>query len=46
MGRTGHVQIGLKLKAERYNSKYKTDSKVSDINTDLIEYVPKTLVEK
>ena len=46
MGRTGHGQIGRKLKGERYNSKYQTDYKGSNINTELIEYVPKTLVKK
>ena len=34
------------IKIERYNSKWKTASKGININTDLIEYVPKTLVKK
>ena len=46
MGRTGHVQIGRKLKGDKCNPKEKPASKVSNINTDLIEYVPKTLVKK
>ena len=39
MVQTVHGQIG-------HTSKDKPDSKGSKINTDLIEYVPKTLVKK
>ena len=45
MGRTGHGQISLKLKRARCNSKYRTAFKYIKINTDLNEYVPKTLVK-
>ena len=45
MGQTGHGKIGLKLKGERCNRENKTASKGSNINTDLIEYVPKTLLK-
>ena len=38
--------MGRKLKRSRCNSKYKTSSKGSKKNHDLIEYVPKTLVKK
>ena len=46
MGQTVHGQIGRKLKGSRCNSKDKAYSKVGKTNTDLIEYVPKTLVKK
>ena len=46
MGQTGHVKIGHNLKGDMCTSKDKLDSIVSKINTDLIEYVPKTLVKK
>ena len=46
MSRTGYGQIGHKLKGDKFNSKDKLASKGSKINTDLIEYVPKTLVKK
>ena len=41
MGQIGHDQIGCKLKGARRNLKDKTDSKVSNINTDLIGYFTK-----
>ena len=43
MGRTGEGKIDRKLKRENCNEEYKKDSKGSKINTDLNEYVPKTL---
>ena len=43
MGRTGEGKIDRKLKRENCNEEYKKDSKGSRINTDLNEYVPKTL---
>ena len=46
MGQTGHVKIGHNLKGDMCTSKDKLDSIGSKINTDLIEYVPKTLVKK
>ena len=46
MGRTCPDQIGRKLKGEIFNSKDKTDSKVIKINTELLGYIPNTLVEK
>ena len=46
MGQTGHGQICRNLKGDTCTSKYKADSKVSKINTDLIGYGPKTLVKK
>ena len=46
MGQTGHGQIGLKIKGETLSSSDKTASKCSNINTDLIENAPKTLVKK
>ena len=45
MGRTCPDQIGRKLKGEIFNSKDKTDSKVIKINTELLGYIPNTLVE-
>ena len=46
MVQTVHGQIGRKLKEDNCNSKDKTYFKGSKINTDLIEYVPKTIVKK
>ena len=46
MGLTGHGKIGCKLKGTCCNSKNKTASKGSKINTDLIEYVTKKMVKK
>ena len=46
MGRTGHGQISCKLKGDKCTSKEKAACKVSNTNTDLIGYVPKTLVKK
>ena len=46
MGRTGHGIIGHELKRRRQNSTGKTDYKGNNINTDLIQYVTKTLVKK
>ena len=45
MGRTGHGRIGHKSKGARLNPEYKTTSKGSNNNTDLIENVPKTPVK-
>ena len=45
MGQTGHGQMFCNLKGGTCTSKNKPYSKVSNINTDLIEYVPKTLVK-
>ena len=46
MGWTCYGQISRKLKVERWNSKDKSASKGSKIDTDWIEYFPKTLVKK
>ena len=46
MGRTGHGQIGRKLKGSRCNTREQTYSKGSKITTYLIEYFPKTLMKK
>ena len=46
MGQTGHGYICCKYKGDMWYSADKKDSKVSNINTDLIEYVPKILVKK
>ena len=46
MGQTGRGCIGFKLKVGRYNSVGKIYSQVININTNLIEYSPKTLVKK
>ena len=46
MGQTGHGKIGRKLKGAGWNSKCRTASKGININTDLIDYVPKTLAKK
>ena len=46
MGETGHDQIGRNLKGDKCTSKDKPDYKANKINTDLIEYVTKTLVKK
>ena len=42
MVQTGPSQIGHKNKGEIFNLADKTDSQVSEINTDLIWYVPTT----
>ena len=42
MGITGHGQTGHKFKGERCNLVDKTSSKGININTNVIEYVPKT----
>ena len=46
MGQNCHGQIGCKNIVVRYNFVDKTDFKVINMNTDLIEYVPKTLMKK
>ena len=46
MGQTGYGFVGRKYKGYRYNTEDKTASKGSEIDTDLIEYIPKTLVNK
>ena len=46
VGRFGHGIIGSNLKEARCNSADKTAYKGSKINTDFIEYVPKTLMKK
>ena len=46
MGRTGHGQISCKFKGEMCNSAYNTASKFININTNLIEYIPKKFVKK
>ena len=46
MGRTVQGQIDRKLKRTRCNLRDKKDYKVIKINTDLIEYVPTTLLKK
>ena len=46
MGQTGYGQISRNFKGEMRNPAGKTDSKVINMNTNLIEYVTKTLVKK
>ena len=46
MGQTDHGKIGRKLKEDKFTSKYKAASKGSNTNTDLILYVPKTLLKR
>ena len=46
MGQTCHGQIGCKHNVVRCNFLDKTDFQVLNINTNLIEYVPKKLVNK
>ena len=46
MSKTGHGLIGHKLKGGRWNLVDKKNYQVSIINTDWIEYFPKTLVKK
>ena len=46
MGQTCHGQIGCKYNVVRCNFLDKTDFQVLNINTNLIEYVPKKLVNK
>ena len=46
MGQTGHSRIGCKLNIVRCNSAFNTASKVININTDLNEYVPETILNK
>ena len=43
---TGHGKIGCNLKGGELNSVDKIDSQVSKINTNSIEYLPKTIVNK
>ena len=45
MGQTAHGQNIWKFKEASYNSEDKTSSKDIKINTDLIEYFPKTLLK-
>ena len=45
MGQTGHGLMCHKLKGDKCNSNEKSASRGSNINNDLIEYVPKTLVK-
>ena len=46
MVQTGNGHIGLKLKEDDWTLKYKPDSKISKINTDLILYVSKTFMKQ
>ena len=46
MGTTGQDQIGCKYKGYRWKIAKKNDSKGSNINTDLMEYVPKVISNK
>ena len=45
-GQTGHTKIGCKLKGGKWNLADQTSSKGININTNLIKYVLKTLLEK
>ena len=46
MDQTDNGRSGCKLKGIRWNSSYKIDYQVSNINNGLIEYVTRTIVNK